>query len=164
MNIMNGPAMHWTQPNMRLQTWHALGHMGMRHNISFSGDPPQHLRLHNQYGDPSEGMVACVYYGIPNQMVAYVNGRRKEPIPNMTVTWDNLVFAQLSPTLDHGSYYYDRIGAETGRPGYLYAVVRGSQHVDFKKSHKVTLTSKIKVDSNWGGWKNASADHFYKKD
>jgi len=81
----------------------------------------------------------------------------------MTPTWDNLVFKQLKPDMEHGTFYYDRIGAETGRPGYLYAVVRGSQHVDFKISHKVILTSKIKVDTSWGGWKDDDGDNFYKK-
>jgi hypothetical protein len=161
MNILTGPAMYW--PGSRLQTFHALGHVGLRHNIYFSADPPQHLRLHLQYADPADGVVACVYYGIPNNLIAYVGGTRKEPPASWVPTWDNLVFKKLTPDMAHGTNYYDRIGAETGRPGYLYAVVRGSQHVDFKISHKVVLTSKIKVDTNWGGWKDKNGSNFYKQ-
>jgi hypothetical protein len=58
MNIMGGPAMYW--PGQRLQTFHALGHVGMRHNIYFSADPPQHLRLHFKYADTADGVIACV--------------------------------------------------------------------------------------------------------
>jgi len=163
MNILTGPAMYWTTPGFRLQTFHALGHAGLRHNIYFSADPPQHLRLHYQYADPTDGIIACVYYGIPNNLVAYVGGQRKEAPLEMTPTWDNLVFNRLTPDMDHGTFYYDRIGVETGRPGYLYTVLRGSQHVDFKVSHKVVLTSKIKVDTDWGGWTNQSGNNFYKK-
>jgi hypothetical protein len=172
MNIMSGPAMYQggrdTGFDMRLQTFWALGHVGLRHNVYFSADPPQHLRLHLQYAKPEEGVIVCVYYGIPNNLVSYVNGQRKEAAAGWTTTWDNLVFRQLTPDMAHGAFYYDRVGAETGRPGYLYAVVKGQQMVDFKISHKVVLTSKIKVDSSWGGWKNDGKsddgdDNFFKK-
>jgi hypothetical protein len=46
-------------------------------------------------------------------------------------------------------------------------VIRGDQHVDFKISHKVVLTTKISVDGSWGSWKNTNAtgedESFYKK-
>merc|ERR1719473_2309720 len=110
---MNGPAMYWTKPMMRLQTWHALGHLGLRHNIYFTGDPPKHLRLHLQYADPTEGVIASVYYGIPNQICAYIGGQRRAAPQNMTTTWDNLKFIPLNVDMPHGTFYYDRIGAET---------------------------------------------------
>jgi hypothetical protein len=161
MNIMSGPAKY----DGRLQTFWALGHVGMRHNVYFTADPPAHLRLHLQYADPSEGIVVCVYYGIPNQLVAYVGGKRKAP--ELEPTWDQLVYRPVTADEPHGTFYYDRLGVETGRPGYLYAVVRGSQHVDFKISHKVILTTKIKVDASWGSWKGDKDEDgdesFYKK-
>jgi len=152
MNILTGPAMYWTQPMMRLQTFHALGHVGMRHNVYFSADPPSHLRLHLQYAAKTEAVIVCVYYGLPNLIQAYVGGSKKPPM--IIPTWDNLVFAYLNTSMPHGTYYYDRIGVETLRPGYLYTVIKGDQHVDFKISHKIVLTSKVTVTANWGGWKN----------
>merc|ERR1719454_2206428 len=100
MNIMSGPA-HYIiakRPG-RLQTFWALGHVGLRHNIYFTADPPSHLRLHLQYAERSEGVVACVYYGIPNSIIAYVDGKRKEASTEMTPTWDNLFFKQLKPDM-----------------------------------------------------------------
>lgn len=161
MNVLTGPAMMW--PGTRVQAFHALGHLGHRHNIYFSANPPKHLRIHLQYAPPSTGVIVCVYYGVPNMVYAYVNGKRKMPLVNATPNWDNLVITRLTPDMPHGTHYYDRVGVETGRPGYLYAVVRGGQHVDFKISHKVQLTTKIQVSANWGGWKNASGDNFFNK-
>jgi len=170
MNILTGPAMYWTSPMMRLQSFHALGHIGLRHNVYFSADPPSHLRLHLQHASPTEGVVVCVYYGLPNLIQAYVGGSKKEPLT--IPTWDNLVFAYLNSSMPHGTYYYDRIGVETRRPGYLYVVIRGDKHADFKISHKIVLTSKVTVTSTWGGWKddklangsdNPDNNDFYKK-
>merc|ERR1719272_447061 len=93
MNIMSGPAMYFG----RLQTFHALGHVGLRHNVYFTADPPTHLRLHLQYAEASDGVIVCVYYGIPNNIIAYVGGRRKEAPAEKTPTWDNLKFTQLQP-------------------------------------------------------------------
>lgn len=152
MNIMSGPAMFWTSPMQRLQTFHALGHVGLRHNIYFSADPPSHLRLHLQYAEATEGVIACVYYGLPNTIQAYVNGAKKEPL--FHATWDNLKFQYLQPTMEHGTYYYDRVGVETLRPGYLYTVIKGDKHADFKISHKIVLTAKVTVTTGWGNWKN----------
>jgi hypothetical protein len=164
MNILTGCAMYWIMPNMRLQTFHALGHVGMRHNVYFSADPPTHLRLHFQYAKKTEKIIACVYYGIPNMLQAYVNNKAKDSPKGFTPTWDNLVFNKLTPNMDHGTYYYDRIGVETGRPGYLYVVVAGDSYVDFKKSHKVMLTTKITVNTVWGGWKDpTNKNNFFKK-
>jgi hypothetical protein len=164
MNIMSGCAMYWTdQDTFRLQTFHALGHIGLRHNIYFSADPPQHLRLHLADASASEKVIASVYYGIPNNLVSYVKNQRKEAPLSMTPTWDNLKFFKLDTSMAHGTFYYDRIGVETGRPGYLYCVIGGDQYVDFKVSHKVVLTSKIKVDTSWGGWKGDKNNNFFKK-
>jgi hypothetical protein len=163
LNVMSGPAMYWTSPMQRLQSFHALAHAGMRHNIYFSADPPQHLRLHYQYADSEDGLIACVYYGLPNNIVAYADGQKKEAPAEMIPTWDNLVFTPLTVDMPHGTFYYDRVGVETGRPGYLYAVLRGSKHVDFKISHKIILSTKIKVDGDWGGWNDPDSNNFYKK-
>jgi len=160
MNVLTGPAM--MLPGKRLQTFHALGHAGLRHNIYFSADPPKHLRLHMLNAGSDEGMVVCIYYGVPNSVVAYVDGKRRAPLAGATPAWDNLVLHKLTPDMPHGTYYYDRIGVETGRPGYLYAVVRGGQMVDFKISHKIVLTSKVEVTSDWGGWNDAQSDNFFK--
>uniref|UniRef100_A0A7S2NK41 PA14 domain-containing protein n=1 Tax=Alexandrium andersonii TaxID=327968 RepID=A0A7S2NK41_9DINO len=161
LNILTGPAMMWT--GVRVQVFHALGYLGLRHNIYFSANPPSHLRLHLQHAPADSGVVVCVYYGLPNMIYAYVGGKKKEPLVNATPNWDNLVLTRLTPDMPHGTYYYDRVGVETGRPGYLYAVIRGSQHIDLKISHKVQLTTKISVSANWGGWKNASGDNFFNK-
>jgi len=161
LNVLTGPAMMW--PGKRLQTFHALGHLGLRHNVYFSGDPPQHMRFHLQYSPPQSGIVVCMYYGIPNMIYAYVNGRRKAPMAGATPNWDNLVLTKLVPSMPHGTYFYDRVGVETGRPGYLYTVIRGGNTIDFKISHKIKLTTKITVTADWGGWKNQSGDNFFRK-
>jgi len=78
LNVLTGPAMYWG--GLRLQTFHALGHVGLRHNIFFSADPPQHLRIQLQNTPADQGVVICIYYGIPNTVVAYVNGKKKRPL------------------------------------------------------------------------------------
>merc|ERR1719487_636642 len=133
-----------------------LGHVGLRHNIYFSSNPPNHLRIYMD-GQQDEGTIMCIYYGIPNLVVGYVNGKRVEPFD--TPTWDSLKLPRLLPSFSHGTYVWDRVGVETGRPGYLYVVVRGGKKIDFKITHKVVLTTKVKVDSEFGGWdKNKNPD------
>eukprot|EP00746_Dinoflagellata_sp_MGD_P147791 gnl/MRDRNA2_/MRDRNA2_80101_c0_seq1.p1 gnl/MRDRNA2_/MRDRNA2_80101_c0~~gnl/MRDRNA2_/MRDRNA2_80101_c0_seq1.p1 ORF type:complete len:4787 (+),score=748.07 gnl/MRDRNA2_/MRDRNA2_80101_c0_seq1:123-14483(+) len=146
----------------RRQVFHSLGVVGLRHNVYFASDPPKHIRMHFD-GFNDEGIVICMYYGVPNQVIGYVDGKRVEPW--VTPTWDNIHLPELKSTMPHGTYVYDRIGVETGRPGYLYVVVwGGGRYIDFKITHKVTLTTKVKVDAGFGKWDQKDGPpHFYDK-
>eukprot|EP00933_Yihiella_yeosuensis_P020559 TRINITY_DN1645_c6_g1_i1.p1 TRINITY_DN1645_c6_g1~~TRINITY_DN1645_c6_g1_i1.p1 ORF type:complete len:1406 (-),score=333.85 TRINITY_DN1645_c6_g1_i1:66-3776(-) len=131
----------------RLSTVWGLGYAGMRHNIYLSGSAPDHLRLHWRAQNANEGIVACIYYGIPNTVNVYVNGNLIKP--KAVTTWDNQVLPKLDSSMPHGTNSYDRVGVETGRPGYLYVVLKGvNSVVDLKISHKVKLTAKVELASN----------------
>jgi hypothetical protein len=163
LQVLTGPANN-QKPTARLQTFTALGHVGMRHNVYFSANVPDHIRLHLL--DPQEEgecVIVCVYYGVPNDVVGYVGGARKAPVTR-TITWDSPEkMLKLTPDMPHGSYYYDRIGGETGRPGYLYTTVCGDRAVDFKIQPKLTLTSKVEVTASWGDWEDPKGNSFFKK-
>jgi len=143
-----------------LQTFWALGHTNMRHNIYFTSDPPRHVRLHYD-GPEYEAIVFMMYYGVPNNIVGYVDGKRVEPIA--VVLWDNPVAPELDGSMPHGTYYYDRVGMESGRPGYLYGVLRGQRSMDFKIIQKIILTTKVNASTHFRGWEDESGDNFYNK-
>merc|ERR1719330_74436 len=66
--------------------------------------------------------------------------------------------------MPHGTFFYDRVGMESGRPGYLYGVLKGGgKYMDFKITQKVILTTKVNASTNWGGWNNESGDNFYNR-
>jgi hypothetical protein len=158
LNMLTDPPNTGLPP---LQTFWALGHTNLRHNIYFTSDPPKHVRF-SWDGPEDEGIVFMMYYGVPNNIVGYVEGKRVEPIT--TVLWDNPIAPKLNASMPHGTYYYDRVGMESGRPGYLYGVLSGGgKYMDFKITNKVILTTKVNATTDWGGWNKKNGSSFFNK-
>eukprot|EP00746_Dinoflagellata_sp_MGD_P060367 gnl/MRDRNA2_/MRDRNA2_25620_c0_seq1.p1 gnl/MRDRNA2_/MRDRNA2_25620_c0~~gnl/MRDRNA2_/MRDRNA2_25620_c0_seq1.p1 ORF type:complete len:615 (+),score=98.93 gnl/MRDRNA2_/MRDRNA2_25620_c0_seq1:41-1846(+) len=130
-----------------VQAFWTVAHLGMRHNVYFSSTNPAHTRVHLRDSGPDEGVILCVYYGQPNRVVVYVDGKLYRPLAEPT--WDNRKLPKLDLSMPSGANVYDRIGVGPDkRPGYLYVVVKGPQPVDLVFTKKIKLTKKLEVGAS----------------
>jgi hypothetical protein len=142
--LYTGPG---TANTKMVQAFWTVVHLGMRHNVYFASTNPVRTRVHLRDSEPDEGVILCVYYGQPNRVVVYVDGKLYRPLAEPT--WDQQTLPKLDLSMPSGANVYDRIGVGPDkRPGYLYVVVKGSKPVDLLFTKKIKLTQRLEVGAS----------------
>merc|ERR1719454_2673109 len=128
-----------------VQTFWTIGHIGMRHNIYFASTNPLRTRVHLRDATPDQGVLLCVYYGLPNRVEVFVGKKKAHPLAEPT--WDKPHLPVLDSSMPIGTNVYDRIGGakEDKRPGYLYVVAKGPRPIELRVTKKIKLTQKLEV-------------------
>merc|ERR1712164_8436 len=145
MSLYTGPPLYkvgWNEKIRRSNTLWVTGHLDATHTVHHSSTTPQLTRVSLVDSTPEEAVHIKLYYGIPNRVDVYVDGKLKTPLAN--VTWDNPAVPDFSSagmlaSLEHGANFYNRLN------GYLEFILRGPGEVQLRISNTVVLSLKVKV-------------------
>ena len=89
MSLYTGPAKYggnWAGKITRHNTLWITGHVGATHTIHHSSTNPSITRVTFADATEDETVHIKLYYGVPNRVDIYVDGRYVPPLAN--ITWD----------------------------------------------------------------------------
>ena len=145
MSLYTGPAKYggdWAGKITRHNTLWITGHVGATHTIHHSSTNPSISRVTFADATEDEAVHVKLYYGVPNRVDVYVDGRYVPPLAN--ITWDQPDVPDISSsgtleTMPHGANFYNRLN------GYLEFVLRGPKEVQIRVSNIVVLSATVTV-------------------
>merc|ERR1712164_90252 len=145
MSLYTGPPLYkvgWNEKIRRSNTLWVTGHLDATHTVHHSSTTPQLTRVSLVDSTPEEAVHIKLYYGIPNRVDVYVDGKLKTPLKD--ITWDNPAVPDFSSagmlaSLEHGANFYNRLN------GYLEFILSGPGEVQLRISNTVVLALKVKV-------------------